>query len=554
MQNVEEIKDSKSPSNNYNKSSKEDDLLIVSNNLNTANTQNPIQNPDLSNRAPPRDAATDTSDLFPESLFDFENLKKNYLNNMISWSFLKNLSDMNQWPLACIGNLIENSFKSEVNAKNICLDVRAYSKFVYRGVEKNYQEIITESFLKKKYAKCQGIELNQVDNFSDQILVLSLKDDGKGINSSDFNKIIYSFSFNENKEYNFYKFGISLKTSAIRLANSLLIISKTESEVSIGLISKSLQNKLDTDFIFTPIVNYLYNEKNLSYVAKSNLSAQSLNFIISEIKFMFFDQDEIFNYITKMKTGTHIFLYDLKQISANKDDLNELKNYELYFDHKNNDIYYNFFDIQIGERNFIDCSFKNYLKFLFLDFKENCEFYLFGNKIILKNPLKNIFEFIIKQKNLDNNNNYYNNEVALLKHNLKYEGKEVKKGFLVNNEIYKGLLLNEALCNKIEEENENLIFSNQENQNKENEKENYFKDEKDFGIIFNGVLLYSDNRLISRCKQYKFGEIKYFVKKFENFYEKKKNKKTKHLFPIIGFFELPLATYQTLYNKTVSLI
>jgi len=579
MQNVEEPKDIKSTNNinsNNNKPKKEDDLLILSNNLNTLINNNKFlkdqkETSDFLDRAPPRDEATDTFDLIPESTFDFESLKKNYLNNLISWSFLKKLSDMNQWPLGCLGNIVENSFKYEVQAKNIHVDVRAYYKQVYKGVERNYPEVITESFLKRKYAKSDGTPLSQVSNFADKILVLSVKDDGKGIPASEFNKALYSFSLNESKEYNFYKYGISLKTSAIRIANSFFIISKTESEVNIGLMAKSLQNKLDTDFVFTPIVNYTYNEMNLSYIAKSNLSAQSLNFIISEVKFLFFDQDEVFNYITKMKTGTHIFLYDLKQNSANKDDVNELKNYELLFDFNNNDIYYNFFDIQIGERNFIDCSFRTYVKFLFIDFTQDCSFYLFGKKINLSNPLKNIFEILNKQQkhNLNNdasginsnkinknnsNNKFSNNEVAMLKHNLKYEGKEgIIKGFLVDNEIYKGVLFNEALFNKIKEENESLIFNgrNAAKLNCENEEEIYFYDENDFGIVFNGVLLYSNNRLISRCKQYKFGEIKYFVKKFDNFHKKKKQKKMKHLFPITGFFEMPFATYQTLYNKTV---
>jgi hypothetical protein len=38
------------------------------------------------------------------------------------------------------------------------------------------------------------------------------------------------------------------------LANCFLLISKTEEDASVGLLSKNLQTKLDSDFILTPVV------------------------------------------------------------------------------------------------------------------------------------------------------------------------------------------------------------------------------------------------------------------------------------------------------------
>ena len=40
--------------------------------------------------------STDTSDLVGQDFFTFEEIKKNYLNNLISWTFLKKLSEFNQ--------------------------------------------------------------------------------------------------------------------------------------------------------------------------------------------------------------------------------------------------------------------------------------------------------------------------------------------------------------------------------------------------------------------------------------------------------------------------
>lgn len=507
----------------------EDDLLLLTNDISISNVNQEIINKNLK-----KDVSTDTRELIFENEFDFEVLKKNYLNNLVSWTFLKKLSDFNQWPLGCLGNIIENSLKPEVDSQNIFVDARAYNKYVYTDIEKNYPEEITEDFLKEKYSKYEGISLQAINDFSHKIIVLSIKDDGKGIPSDEFNRIFYSFSTNDNKEYNFFKYGISLKTSAIRLSNSFFIISKTSNEVNIGLMSKNMQNKLESDFIFTPIVNYYY-EKNLTYIAKSNLSQQSLNFILNEIKFLFFDQDEIFNYISNMKTGTHIFLYDLRQISANKDDVNQLKNFELFFDLNDNDIYYNFFDIQVGERSYIDCSFVNYLKYFFLDFKSNCNFYLFSSKIKLCNPLKKMFDFI-KESNYS--------QINKIKHNLKFDG-NATKGFLIDNEIYKGILLNEDIIKLIHEDYRNW------NLNKDNDADHVLDQ---INLLFNGILLYSNNRLISRTNQNKFGDITYFVKKYENFYRKQNVRKKKFLFPICGFLELPTSTYGLLYNKTVLLI
>ena len=54
---------------------------------------------------------------------------------------------------------------------------------------------------------------------------------------------MFSFIKNQNKELNYFQYGFSMKASAIRLADSFLIISKTQKELSIGIISKRLQKK-----------------------------------------------------------------------------------------------------------------------------------------------------------------------------------------------------------------------------------------------------------------------------------------------------------------------
>lgn len=475
--------------------------MFISNNLNNVSNKSVTQV--TQRQTSTVDSSTDTMDLYNE-LFDFENLKRNSLNNMLSWSFLKKLSDFNQWPIGCIGNLVENSIKDEVSSKNISIEVQAYDKKVYSKISSvSNNESLT----------------NNLD-FTGKNLVLSIIDDGRGMNIKEFNQNMFSFSINEKKEHNFMRYGVSMKTSAIRLANALFIISKTETDLSIGLLSKDLQIKMDTDFILTPIVNYkidIADENEKKYIPRSDYSKQSLNLIMNEIKFMFNNSDDLFSYIDSFQTGTHIFLYDLKQISSDKNRYNKLDNYELLVDFDEKDILFNYFNIQISDRNAIDCSLVNYLKFLFLK-HSNINVTLLKQKINLINPLLGIY-------------NITKNTPEAVKVSSKLTSDEKKCDCVyVEGEIYKGVVFNDNYFNLLTQS------YNFENTIKERE-------------IFNGVLLYRNNRLISRYDQSKFGDICYFVKKSE----KLATNEIGTFFPISGFLELPPSLHETLYNKAVKL-
>jgi hypothetical protein len=484
--------------NNYiNKN--EEEVLYVSTNLNIPSQNNNLDKPLIISR----EIGVDTLDLVEDNEFNFEELKKNYLNNMISWQFLTKLSDFNQWPLNCIITFIENSMKEEVQSKNIHITCKAYDKKVYSVTRDNLQ--ITA--------------LDQIKDFTEKVLVLTIIDDGKGIPIKEFNQNLYSFSINEKKEYNFFKYGISMKTSALRLANSFFIISKTETDLSIGILSKNLQIKMDTDFILSPIVNFKIDSMSQStdgrYLPRSNFANQSLNLILNEVKFIFYDYKELFHYIDSFMIGTHIFLYDLKQISAGK-DLNQLTNYELLFDDEKKDIMFNYFNIQIGEGSFIDCSLKTLLKFINLRSLNNINVRLFDERVNMSNPLLSI-------SNISKNTS----EAIKISSNMKTEEKEANC-FLIDGEIYKGLFFNPTYFN--------ILSSTYNFENTFEEKE-----------IFNGILLYRNNRLISRFGQQKFGDISYFVKK----YMKCKDEDNFIFFKTSGYLELPPSNYDILYNKTV---
>ena len=495
--------------NNNNKDIKNEIIL-------SDNNENYDDNNIIDNDNDMEDFAADTNDLLDINFYSFEELKKNYLNNLITWKFLKSLSDFYKWPIGCIGNFIKNSLKENVNSKNIFINIKKY---------KNNE------------------------------IYLSIKDDGKGMTCSQFNGVMYSFIKNQNKELNFFQYGFSMKATALRLANNFLIISKTLKEISIGMISLELQKKLleddkHNDLILTPIVNYrmekMDKKNKYKYIPKSNYPTESINLILEIIPFLFKDNDELINYFDSFETGTHIYLFDLKTIHKNETGYlkinNENKeiitNYELLFNEEENDIYLN---EEIGfsdefKKDIIDFSFKNYLKFLFLKPFTNCNIFLFGKKTEIENPYYSIKlmsssgEGVEKITNLNYSSKNQNDK------------EEIINCFNIEGKDYNGILFNENFIDSISS-NTNIGIEDIK--------------EKDY---LNGILLYKDNILISRLNQSFLGDVSFFIKKMMNvggeLYKNKRNGDNNQsnvfknkIFKKFGYIELPSVGYELTFNN-----
>ena len=461
---------------------------------------NLIYNP---NKGDMEDFSTDTNDLINMNFYSFEEIKKNYLNNMMTWHFLKQLSAFYKWPIGCIGNFIKNSLKDYVSSKNIHID------YIIPPNAENY---------------------------------ISIKDDGKGIISPDFNGIMYSFIKNQNKELNYFQYGFSMKASAIRLADSFLIISKTSKEVSIGMISKSLQKKLkDNDFILTPIINYRIEKKEsnkMKYIAKSNFPSESLNLILEHINFLFKAEEELMNYFDKFDTGTHIYLFDLKK----KSNFLGEKNYELIFNEEENDICLNE-DFEFDEelkKNIIDFSLKKYLSFMVLKPLKDVSIFISEKKIDLENPYYNIKLLASLGNNIKklNSINYFVNDEKEKIDCLNIDGMD-----------YEGILFNENFIDSITS-NTNIGVEDIK--------------EKDY---LNGILIYKENILITRLNQHNFGDLNFFIKKMmnlsnkeendfsnnnnifeQNFVYKNSNNILRKIFKKNGYIELPSNGYELMFN------
>ena len=482
-------------------------------NINESNKMYENDNNDM------EDFAADTNDLIDINFYSLKELKKNYLNNLMTWNFLKSLSDFYKRPIGCIGNFIKNSIKENINSKNINIDFKKYK--------------------------------------NDEIY-LSIKDDGIGMTCSEFNGVMFSFIKNQNKELNYFQYGFSMKATALRLANNFLIISKTIKEISIGMISIELQKKINDkncDFILTPIVNYRIekkdNNKNNSqkYIPKSNFPIESINLILEIIPFLFKSNDDLMKYFDSFETGTHIYLFDLKTIKKEengylktiKEDnsLNKsiLSNYELLFDEEENDIYLNQ-DIGLNDelkKNIIDFSLKKYLSFLYLKHNKHINIFIFRKKIEIENPYYNIKLMSHSGKNIEQITNLiYSKEVK--------NENNIIDSFNIEGTDYNGILFNEKFIDSISS-NSSLDIEEIK--------------EKDY---LNGILLYKDNILVSRLNQPFLGDMTFFIEKMMNINNIKCNNENKNkfnefnnlnkkIFKRNGYLQLPSTGYELLFNN-----
>lgn len=485
---------------------KEQDFLILTHNIELMNSNSRINN----YACKKKEIGTDTDDLTEENAFNFKLQKEKYINNLVSWSFLKKISELFQWPIGCIGNLIDNSI-NHGHSSIITLDVNCYTQKVYNRLSIT----INENQLN------QSTKLSDYKDYNNKKMVLSVIDNGIGIDSVVFNKLLLSFTeSSETKIHNeFYKFGVTMKASCIRIANSFFIISKTETEMNIGLISYNFQTKLGTDLILTPIVNYSIEPKG-GFALKKQFSLQSTNLIINEIKFIFYDINSLFAYANSFETGTHIFLYDLRQISNDPNKINCLENFELYLAYSNKDILYNLFNLQTENQSSVDCSLRQYIKNMFIKYV-NSDIFLFGDKIELKNELVSLYEnhLLLPQS-----------DVVVSKNNFLLSDEDKGKScecVVIKSDLYNGII---CTSDFVSGSKLNGMIVNKDN-------------------VQEGLLLYLNKRLICRVNQRKLGDVSYFLNQKTN---KKNNEKKKQKKALVGYIDLPVSTFELMSNKAVS--
>ena len=504
---------------------------------------------------------TSFSEFFDNS-FNFKEIKSDYLSNLISFSFLKKVGGFYQWPLLCFSNLVENSI-IHGKSKNIYIDIKCYENEIYKRLE-----LATKNTNLEEYKKSSPNLESYNGIYTDKKLVLSIGDDGGGISREIFNKILFCFDAKDtsimsciNNNQNYLNKNINIKSCCLRLGDSVFILSKTKDELNIGLISKQLQMKMHNDLILTPLVNYeiIKDEKNENknkYIFKSQMGLQSENIILNEIRFLFWSVNEIFSFADTFNTGTYLFIFDLKQFSSNKNLINTIGNFELFFGYKSeydlryNDILYNTIlkqkylenlnylsdDIKNDNNNnminVIDVSLRKYLE-LFLVNYNGVNVTLLSEKINTENNIitklssivrNNLYLNEIMNSNInDKINSVLNSENILIledSFSLK-EKKNINKEkiniIILKGELYKGILIKKS------EKKKNIIKIINDTFNVD------ITDCID-DLISNNILIYLENRLVCRLGQNKFGDLPYYIKM---------KKKKDWYYNYMGYIELP---------------
>jgi len=504
---------------------------------------------------------TSFSEFFDNS-FNFKEIKSDYLSNLISFSFLKKVGGFYQWPLLCFSNLVENSI-IHGKAKNIFIDIKCYENEIYKRLE-----LATKNTNLEEYKKSSPNLESYNGIYTDKKLVLSIGDDGGGISREIFNKILFCFDAKDtsimsciNNNQNYLNKNINIKSCCLRLGDSVFILSKTKEELNIGLISKQLQMKMHNDLILTPLVNYeiIKDEKNENknkYIFKSQMGLQSENIILNEIRFLFWSVNEIFSFADTFNTGTYLFIFDLKQFSSNKNLINTIGNFELFFGYKSeynlryNDILYNTMlkqkylenlnylsdDIKNDNSNnminVIDVSLRKYLE-LFLVNYNGVNVTLLLEKINTENNIitklssivrNNLYMNEIMNSNInDKINSVLNSENILIledSFSLK-EKKNINKEkiniIILKGELYKGILIKKS------EKKKNIIKII-------NDAFNVDITDCIDDLISNNILIYLENRLVCRLGQNKFGDLPYYIKM---------KKKKDWYYNYMGYIELP---------------
>ena len=501
-----------------------------------------------------RDIGIDTTSFneFFDNSFNFKEIKSDYLSNLISFSFLKKVGGFYQWPLLCFSNLVENSI-IHGKATNININVNCYENEIYKRLELANKNTDLSGYIPPS----SNLEKYNGD-YTNKILVVSISDNGIGIEKEIFNKILFCFDAKDtsinsciNNNQNYLNKNINIKSCCLRIGDCAFFLTKTKNELNIGLISKQLQMKMHNDLILTPLVNYEIikddkNEGKNKYIFKSQMGLQSENIILNEIRFLFWSIDDVFSFADKFETGTHIFIFDLKQFSGDKNYLNKINNFELFFGYKSeydlkyNDILYNTIlkqkYLNSNEENnknnllnVIDVSLRKYLE-LFLFNYNGVNINLLTEKINTENNIITKLSSIVRNNinsneviNMNNNSeNILNNEnILIIEDSFSLKGKknlnkEKINIILLKGELYKGILIKK-------EKKENIIKLI-------NDAFNVDVSDCIDDLIDNNILIYLENRLVNRLGQNKFGDLPYFIKM---------KKKKDWVYNYMGYIELP---------------
>ena len=225
-------------------------------------------------------------------------------------------------------------------------------------------------------------------------------------------------------------------------------------------------------------------------------------------------------------------MYNLKNIS----NIYGSQTFELIACKERKDIIFNYFDMQLGINKLIDSSLRTYLKFNYLKHNQRNNIFILKEKVNLNNPLYSInsiasnFHKMFKIGKIKLDSKLSKQE----ENNLIKIGKEKHDVVISEDPNFKGIIFNEKFYK------ETFIKSSTYYESVFQEKE-----------IFNGILIYKNNKLIKRYKQSILGDSYFFIEFCQKQIQNKKYEE--NLLGKTGYIEITSDNFELLTNKLVSI-
>jgi len=423
---------------------------------------------------------------------------------LVSISFINALSGLMSWPLASFGLFVDNARICEAMTLKINYRVQSPRErrinspeaAVYIQIDDNGKGWRQEEFMRV------------IMNYSDvETEECKIEIEGNNSESNQEVSIIENENYySEEMKKRLNEYAMNLKIAGFRLGKTIVYISKNGNEASLGFIS--------ADKRFNPDIHknhvFFYSWKISTGEFLTNFGVKHKSIIFNALKGVI-TEEELFTGLENI--SNRIIIVDLNPVHVVKPNKGMVKNYELFL--KREKGIENKYDVGVrtldsclngfnsgGSNSLIELSLSSYLSHFYLDpSKVNLKVSLNDKPIEFVN-----YKELVKKKALE------------------------KKSIIFEEEFFEGAIIkNSSQILKLEtkEENNEEIQMVVENEEKHSSTLT--------NRIQQGVLIYSNNRLIRRLESPKLGNLDFLSFQYR---VSQKNQKGAMTFDCEGYLEL----------------
>ena len=317
------------------------------------------------------------------------------MNDGVSPIFVEGMAMAQKWILGSFGNVIEFACRDQNSATKLDITVKSYSRASRIGIEFLHQEIdkLSEQVSKKEEMSKEP-QLSNVNTIMSSLLeeeatekvqivdVIEVKDNGIGIAASQFPHFLTYFGPGIVQEGGIDYMAIlgSVKLSLLRIADSFLMISKSEDKLCVGLVSLPYMKEANSNSVTTPYAIYSISRSEnggVYFTPDTSNSLCMVNTILYYTPQLFAGEAKLLEHCKSdsFATGTHLFIYNFSHREEPMQISVESSRKDIIIRYK-----------ECEKLNMIDFSLRTYVKFLFLKHPQ-VEITILGKKVNLNNPL-----------------------------------------------------------------------------------------------------------------------------------------------------------------------